>query len=246
MGPMTMSNEPVSVRERLRLSRGLLAELDLLDFELDLVVPDRESAGAGEDAGDFLVAGGGLRIVLKLYWAPVPAGVPPAADPDILTVAQTLLNAAPDLDAVVVVLPPAPFPSVVVDAFSAGGAVQVPSGAARSLPRGELRTSVREALRNLVAPSDADWSGLPSRPLVTSLATLADRAQVTALAEAALADLRAEGGRARGDAKRETWQALAASDARWAAGRVHGAFSGTFTAERLAGDLDAVLGTGTP
>jgi len=242
MGPVTTPNEPVPAREQLRLTRAMLAELDLLDFELDLVAPDRESASAGDDAGDFLVTGGGLRIVLKIYWAPVPPDTAPAEDHGILTVGQALLKAAPDVDAIVVALPPAPYRSVVIDAFAVGAAVDVPSGIARELPRGELHPSLREALRQLVAPADVDWSGLPARPLVTFLKSLADREHVNAHAAVVLAELRAKGTRAhRGSAKRQTWPALSERDAAWAASRVHEAFSSTGTAGRLANDLDAFL-----
>jgi len=231
----------------MRLTRGLLAELDLLDFRLDLVAPDRDSADAGDNAGDFLVAGGGLRMVLKLYWEPLPTDVEPSGDLGIVSVAQALLNAAPDVDAVVVVLPAAPYPAVVIDAFAAGAAFEVPSGSVRPLPKGVFYSTVREALRHLVSPADGDWSGLPARPLVNSLTSLADPARVTALTEVELADLRAEGGRARrAGPKYQTWTALSEADARWVADRVHGTVTGTFAPTRLPEDLDSLLGEVRP
>jgi hypothetical protein len=231
----------------MRLTRGLLAELDLLDFRLDLVAPDRDSADAGENAGDFLVAGGGLRMVLKLYWEPLQKDAEPSSDFGIVSVAQALLNAAPDIDAVVVVLPAAPYAAVVIDAFAAGAAFEVPSGSVRPLPRGVLYPSLREALRHLVAPADGDWSGLPAQPLVTSLTSIADPARVTTLTEVELAELRAEGGRARrAGPKHQTWTALSKTDAKWVAERVHGAVSGAFVPARLPGDLDTILGEVTP
>lgn len=238
------SNEQVPPRERLRLTRGLLGELELLDFPLDLVAPDRESAAAGDDAGDYLVTGGGLRIVLKLHWATLEPNAHPSSDDGVLAAAQSLLQAVPDVDAIVVVLPPAPYRAVVVDAFAAGAAVEVPSGSSRSLPKGDVFPSVREALRQLVAPPDVDWSGLPPRPLVTSVASLAERARIREFADAELADVQAAGARAHGDAKREAWQGLTSADAAWAADRVHNAVKDAKSVGTFADSLDIALREG--
>lgn len=148
---------PVPIRQRLGLTRALLRELDPLDVDLDLVVPDRESAAMGDTAADFLAVGGGLRVQLKLNWD-VLGRTPQtlASDEGLLRLAQRLLDGSPDVDAVIVVTPPSPFPSVVVDAYAAGTSVAAPSGKFRDLPVARPFTSVREALRQLVAPPEID------------------------------------------------------------------------------------------
>lgn len=247
MEDMSGAETPVSARDRLRLTRAVLAELDLLDFPVDLVVPDRESAAAGDDAGDFLVVGGGLRIVVKLHWGALAAAAEPESDPAVLSAAQHVLVTAPDVDAVVVVLPQAPYRAAVIDAFGAGSAADLPSGTTRALPRAQGAPSVREALRRLVAPAEVDWSGLPAHPVVRPASSLADLPRITEAAERHLTELLAAGRRAHASGpRRPGYLSLAPADADWAAGRVYAALTAKDQPPRLADELDARVAQGAP
>jgi hypothetical protein len=247
MGAMSGAEAPVSARDRLRLTRAVLAELDLLDFAVDLVVPDRESAAAGDDAGDFLVVGGGLRIVVKLHWGGVAAAADPESDPAVLSAAQHVLLAAPDVDAVVMVLPQAPYRAAVIDAFGAGVAADLPSGATRVLPRAQGAPSVREALRRLVAPPEVDWSALPAHPVVVPASSLADLPRITQAAEGHLTELLAAGKRAHATGpRRPGYLSLTLADAAWAARRVYAALTANDQAPRLVDELDARVAQGAP
>jgi hypothetical protein len=247
MEHVTRAEAPVSARDRLRLTRAVLAELDLLDFTVDLIVPDRESAAAGDDAGDFLVIGGGLRIVVKLHWGAQAAAAEPESDPEALSAAQHVLDAAPDVDAVVMVLPQAPYRAAVVDAFSAGSAADLPSGTARALPRAQGAPSVREALRRLIAPPEVDWSGLPAHPIVRPASSLADLPRITHTAEGHLTELLAAGKRALATGpRRPGYLSLTMADAAWAAGRVYAALTAKEQPPPLDAELDARTAQGAP
>jgi hypothetical protein len=230
---------PVPVRQRLGLTKSLLRELEPLDVHLDLVVPDRESAAMGDTAADFLAVGGGLRVQLKLNWE--GTGQTPqtlAADDGLLGLAQRLLDASPDVDAVIVVTPPSPFPCFVVDAYAAGTSVAAPSGTVRNLPVASPFNSVREALRHLVAPPDTDWSGLPTEPIVSPSGSLSEIVDIASIAAAEAGGVRAAGRRAHGDAKQLTWQAVSGTDEEWTAELVRAALAARLDPNELSAELD--------
>lgn len=229
----------VPVRQRLGLSRALLHELDALGVALDLVVPDRESAALGETAADFLAVGGGLRVQLKLNWHGTGRTAQELADDDdLLRLAQRLLDASPDVDAIIVATPPSPFPSFVVDAYASGTSFSAPSGAFRDRPVARSFTSVREALRQMVAPPDIDWSGLPTEPIVSSSGSLSEIVDIAAIADAGAGEVRAGGRRAQGDAKKESWQAISGKDGEWAAEFIRGILAGRLEPNELSAHLN--------
>jgi hypothetical protein len=187
---------------RMEDKQQLLEELEHL--ALDHVAPDRET-----DA-DLVVLGGGLRLLVKLASS--------------IEVAQRLLEASPDTDAVILVAPPRPFAGVVVDAY-AGSPVRF--------------ESLGEALGALVTPVDVDWSGLPSSPVVDGSRLLTDPADAAAYARGAADDVRAAGRRAQGEVKKRVWQAVSDDDAAWVGSIVHRAASGVLGPRELESELEA-------
>jgi hypothetical protein len=235
-------NEPtqVATRDRLRIAQALLADLRTADFPLELV-PDRESTSLGNDSADFTAIGGGLRVLVKLHWNQIGLSEI-ERDPSLLSTGQRMLAAVPDADAALLVVPRPPYPCVVIDAYRPAQAVRVPSGEIRDLPYGQLAESARGALRELFYPAEADWSGLPDRPLAAEVRHLADISTLMEIANSGLDDILAAGRRARLDAKKVAWMSLSEQDARWVADRVHRVLTGRWDPQNLPNDIDLRIG----